>query len=134
MTLKSKTQPHLRCGMMLYKSLPLPMLFLLWPTSGECKWVTLAERRSARSLVSLRDAWLNPKPAPGEPPISDLDLRKRTLTNLYNARPDWLANAHRTLDEAVLAAYGWPSSLTTQQILSNLLALNHQRAAAQPTK
>ena len=28
MTLKSKTQPHLRCGMMLYISLPLPMLFL----------------------------------------------------------------------------------------------------------
>jgi len=35
---------------MLYKSLPLPMLFLLWPTSGECKWVTLAERRSTEEV------------------------------------------------------------------------------------
>ena len=83
---------------------------------------------AARELVRLRDAWLNPPDTPQE------ELKKRTLTNLYNARPDWLANAHRTLDEAVFAAYGWPSSLTTQQILSNLLALNHQRAAAQPTK
>ena len=83
---------------------------------------------AARELVRLRDAWLNPPDTPQE------DLKKRTLTNLYNARPDWLANAHRALDEAVFAAYGWPSSLTTQQILSNLLALNHQRAAAQPTK
>jgi hypothetical protein len=35
------------------------------------------------------------------------------------------------LDEAVFAAYGWPSNLTTQQILANLLALNHARAASQ---
>jgi hypothetical protein len=27
-------------------------------------------------------------------------LRKRTLTNLYNERPAWLANAHRDLDAA----------------------------------
>jgi hypothetical protein len=34
-------------------------------------------------------------------------LKKRTLTNLYNQRPTWLAEAHRKLDEAVFAAYGW---------------------------
>jgi hypothetical protein len=38
-------------------------------------------------------------------------LKKRTLTNLYNERPTWLANAHRALDEAVAAAYGWPADL-----------------------
>jgi hypothetical protein len=27
--------------MMLYISLPLPMLFLPWVTSGEYKWITL---------------------------------------------------------------------------------------------
>ena len=27
--------------------------------------------------------------------------------NLYNARPAWLDNAHKTLDAAVDAAYGW---------------------------
>ena len=35
----------------------------------------------------------------------DPDLRKRTLTNLYNERPTWVRLAHRKLDEAVLAAY-----------------------------
>jgi len=33
------------------------------------------------------------------------ELKKRTLTNLYNQRPTWLRLAHRRLDEAVLAAY-----------------------------
>jgi type II restriction/modification system DNA methylase subunit YeeA len=82
---------------------------------------------AARTLVRLRDAWLNP------PDIPEADLKRRTLTNLYNQRPTWLDNAHRSLDEAVFAAYGWPSSLTNQQILANLLALNHERAAAQAT-
>jgi hypothetical protein len=41
MTPKSKTQPHLRCGMMLYISLPLPIPFPPWVTSGEYKWITL---------------------------------------------------------------------------------------------
>jgi hypothetical protein len=35
----------------------------------------------------------------------DANLRKRTLTNLYNERPTWLKLAHRKLDSAVLAAY-----------------------------
>ena len=34
-------------------------------------------------------------------------LAKRTLTNLYNERPAWLDNAHKKLDAAVAAAYGW---------------------------
>ena len=55
-------------------------------------------------------------------------LAKRTLTNLYNERPAWLAEAHRTLDEAVSAAYGWPADLTDEQILEMLLALNLERA------
>ena len=57
-------------------------------------------------------------------------IKRRTLTNLYNARPAWLVDAHRKLDEAVFAAYGWPSTLTDAEILERLLALNHQRAAA----
>jgi type II restriction/modification system DNA methylase subunit YeeA len=66
-------------------------------------------------------------------------LKKRTLTNLYNERPAWLANAHKTLDAAVAAAYGFPTDLTDEQILERLLALNLDRAAeeaksAQTTK
>lgn len=80
---------------------------------------------AAKSLVELRDRWLNPPDTP------EADLKKRTLTNLYNQKPQWLQDAHRTLDEAVFAAYGWPADLTDQQLLEKLLALNHERAAAQ---
>jgi hypothetical protein len=37
--------------------------------------------------------------------------------------------AHKKLDEAVFAAYGWPIDLTDEQILERLLALNLERAA-----
>jgi type II restriction/modification system DNA methylase subunit YeeA len=80
--------------------------------------------QAASELMTKRDAWLNPADATAE------ELNKRTLTNLYNKRPEWLADAHRKLDEAVFAAYGWPSTLTDAEILERLLALNHQRAAA----
>ena len=86
-------------------------------------WGAIAE--AARALVEKRYAWLNPPNASAE------ELKKRTLTNLYNARPAWLADAHRKLDEAVSAAWGWPSTLTDAELLERLLALNHERAAAQ---
>ena len=56
-------------------------------------------------------------------------LKQRTLTNLYNERPTWLDLAHKRLDIAVAAAYGWPADLTEAQMLENLLALNLKRAA-----
>ena len=73
--------------------------------------------------MEKRDAWLNP------PGTSEQERVDRTLTNLYNKRPSWLAEAHRKLDEAVFAAYGWPPSLSDSEILERLLALNHERAA-----
>ena len=51
-------------------------------------------------------------------------LRKRTLTNLYNARPQWLADAHDALDAAVAAAYGWSATISDDDVLRELLALN----------
>jgi hypothetical protein len=77
---------------------------------------------AARELVEKRDAWLNP------PGASEAELKKRTLTNLYNQRPTWLDLAHKKLDTAVLTAYGWPNDLTDEQILERLLALNLERA------
>jgi hypothetical protein len=59
---------------------------------------------------------------------SEGEKKSRTLTNLYNARPTWLDNAHRKLDEAVCAAYGWPANLSDDDILARLLALNLKRA------
>jgi len=43
-------------------------------------------------------------------------LAKRTLTNLYNERPAWLAHAHAALAAAVATAYGWPADLTDAEI------------------
>ncbi|MEK6721678.1 MAG: DNA methyltransferase [Chloroflexota bacterium] len=82
---------------------------------------------AARRLVELRDGWLNP------PGLAPAELAKRTLTNLYNQRPTWLEHAHGDLDGAVLAAYGWPSSLSDSDTLGRLLALNLERAGAQST-
>ena len=79
---------------------------------------------AARELVQLRDNWLNPLDC------AEAELKKRTLTNLYNARPEWLAIAHANLDAVVFAAYGWPANLTDDEILARLLALNLERAAA----
>ena len=87
---------------------------------------------ASRRLVELRDRWLNPpewvdwmdQPAPGYPrrPVPRDEeaaqaLRKRTLTNLYNARPQWLVDAHAALDTAVAATYGWPADITDDDAL-----------------
>jgi type II restriction/modification system DNA methylase subunit YeeA len=97
---------------------------------------------AARRLVQLRDAWLNPPElARREPEImegfpdrivpikANDELRRRTLTNLYNAKPTWLANAHRVLDEAVGAAYGFPPDLPEDELLPRLLEVNQARAS-----
>ena len=102
----------------------------------------MAIAAEARRLVELRDRWLNPpewvewvdEPVPGYPkrPVArDGDaaklLKKRTLTNLYNARPQWLADAHDALDAAVAAAYGWPADISAEDVLRELLVLNADR-------
>jgi type II restriction/modification system DNA methylase subunit YeeA len=55
-------------------------------------------------------------------------LKDRTLTKLYNTRPQWLADCHARLDAAVASAYGFPPDLTDDQILASLLELNHEKA------
>jgi type II restriction/modification system DNA methylase subunit YeeA len=79
---------------------------------------------AADELVRLRDTWLNPVGA------SEDVLKQRTLTNLYNQRPDWLANAHAALDSAVALAYGWPVDIGVDDGLRRLLALNFEREPA----
>ncbi|CAN5852503.1 hypothetical protein BH20CHL4_BH20CHL4_16450 [soil metagenome] len=61
------------------------------------------------------------------------DLKKRTLTNLYNQRPTWLQHLHAALDRAVWDAYGWPADeapgeVVEEVILERLLGLNLERA------
>jgi hypothetical protein len=106
---------------------------------------------AAQRLVALRDRWLNPpewtERVPEVVPLGmtvspypdrivaragfEKELAKRTLTNLYNQRPAWLANAHAALDSAVAAAYGWADGaegLADDEILRRLLALNRARS------
>jgi hypothetical protein len=57
-------------------------------------------------------------------------LKDRTLTNLYNERPTWLDLAHKKLDAAVLAAYGWDPGISDEALLERLLTLNLERSKA----
>ena len=98
---------------------------------------------AAQRLVELRDRWLNPlewvewvhEPVPGFPkrPVARGEgaartLKARTLTKLYNDRPQWLADAHAALDTAVSAAYGWSPDIADGDALQALLEINQQRA------
>ena len=100
--------------------------------------------KAARRLVELRNRWLNPpewvewvdEPVPGFPKravarseVAEKELRTRTLTNLYNARPQWLDDAHATLDAAVATAYGWSPDIPEEDALQALLELNCRRSA-----
>ena len=91
-----------------------------FPESTDTQREAIAE--AARKLDELRQGWLNPTG------VTAADLKQRTLTNLYNARPTWLKNLHEQLDHAVDDSYGWPHDLPTSEILVRLLALNLQRA------
>jgi hypothetical protein len=104
--------------------------------------------KAARRLDELRNAWLNPSDlvriepevVPGYPDRilpkdaeAAVTLRTRTLTNLYNQRPQWLADAHCDLDAAVAAAYGWPADISEEDALAKLLEMNLARSAATGT-
>jgi type II restriction/modification system DNA methylase subunit YeeA len=102
---------------------------------------------AAFKLNQLRENWLNPiewvdwvitpqeekagfPKRPVAKPGFEADLKKRTLTNLYNAKPAWLVNAHRVLDQAVAKAYGWTDytpEMPDTEILQRLLKLNLAR-------
>jgi hypothetical protein len=103
----------------------------------------VAIAKAAKRLDELRNAWLNPpdliqivpEVVPGYPdrilPKNEraaAELKKRTLTNLYNQRPKWLADVHHYLDAAVAAAYGWPANISEEDALAKLLELNLKRA------
>ncbi len=104
-----------------FETFPLP-----WPPGQEPKDDPRLEAiaAAARELVKLRENWLHP------PHATEEELKKRTLTNLYNEHPAWLEHAHARLDAAVAAAYGRPATHTKKEILERLLQLNHQRASS----
>jgi hypothetical protein len=114
------------------------------PDTATAKTIALA----AQKLNELRTNWLNPsewvtwtrtaeEEKAGFPlrPVPkagfENDLKKRTLTNLYNAMPAWLVNAHIAVDKAVATAYGWTDytpEMPDSEILARLLSLNEERS------
>ncbi|MFM9880047.1 MAG: class I SAM-dependent DNA methyltransferase [Burkholderiaceae bacterium] len=111
----------------------------------------VAIAQAAHRLNALRESWLNPpewtqrvpeviplgmahSPYPDRvlpKPGFEAELAQRTLTKLYNQRPAWLDAAHKTLDAAVAAAYGWAdysADMQDEEILQRLLALNLARS------
>ena len=92
-----------------FETFPFPK-----PTSEQEKAIADA----ARKLDEARKNWLG-----------DRSDKTRTLTALYNKKPTWLVDAHRELDAAVFAAYGWDPTLPAVKILEKLLPLNQKRAA-----
>ena len=133
-----------------FETFPFP-----WPLDTPEEALTAQQRgqrdaigEAARALDEARRRWLNPPEwvreepdvLPSLPPRllpvdedAERELRRRTLTNLYNARPAWLSHLHAALDAAVFAAYGWPESaapdsLSEEELLGRLLGLNLARA------
>ena len=117
------------------------------------EWTGLVEECAVR-LDRLRANWLNPAewtsrnaeitplglsqtPYPdrffprAELVAKELSaLERRTMTNLYNQSPSWLASAHEDLDAAVAGAYGWPyeKAMTDEDLLKMLQAENRARS------
>lgn len=116
--------------------------------TNKTRSIAVSIAKAAAHLVQTRDNWLNPpewvewvqspeEVAAGFPkravakPGHEAELKKKTLTNLYNARPAWLSMAHETIDKAVAAAYGWTDytpAMSDDEILKRLLALNLSRS------
>jgi hypothetical protein len=97
---------------------------LTFPGSMTGPWKRYVSGPDSRGIGTVRYPRLVPK---------DEDhakkLAARTLTNLYNERPTWLDLAHRKLDKAVFAAYGWKAEMSDEEILERLLKLNLEWAS-----
>lgn len=129
-----------------FDTFPFPVGMTPADTAAGAPTGPLAEAiaSAAQRLNTLRENWLSPTewvdwmitpeeqragfpPRPVAKSGQEKNLKRRTLTNLYNERPAWLDNAHKALDVAVAAAYGWTDythDMPDDEILRRLLALN----------
>ena len=101
--------------------------------------------RAVEKLIELRNNWLQPSDlvkweAEVLPQFSErwlpidaaasIEMERRTLANLYAEKPAWLKNAHREIDDAVMAAYGWPGDMSEHEIIGRLIDMNIQRSSS----
>lgn len=96
---------------------------LEFPGSVSGPWARYVQEPDQRGIGTVR----YPRLVPKDNACAE-QLKKRSLTNLYNERPTWLDLAHRKLDAAVFAGYGWKAAMSDEEILASLLALNLERA------
>jgi len=103
---------------------------LEFPGSLDGPWARYVHEPDERGIGTVR------YPRTVDNGVMPSELKKRTLTNLYNAMPTWLGNAHARLDEAVAAAYrratgddAWTAGMSDEEVLEKLLALNLERSA-----
>jgi hypothetical protein len=66
--------------------------------------------------------------------LETIENRDALLTDNGTREADWLANAHKELDEAVAAADGWPADLSEEEVLKRLFDLNTERAKLQASE
>src|SRR5665213_117046 len=99
---------------------------LEFPGSVTGPWARYVVKPNKNGVGTVRYPRLEPR----DPDCAE-KLKDRTLTKLYNERPAWLDLAHKKIDVAVAAAYGWPVDLKDEQVLDRLLALNLERAAGE---
>jgi type II restriction/modification system DNA methylase subunit YeeA len=99
---------------------------LEFPGSADGPWSRFVVKPDKNGIGTVRYPRLEPRDAD-----CAAKLKERTLTKLYNERPTWLGLAHKKLDAAVAAAYGWAADLSDEAVLEKLLALNLERAAAE---
>lgn len=97
---------------------------LTFPGSVDGPWTRYVKDADARGIGTVHYPRLVPVDA-----AAARELKKRTLTDLYNASPAWLVNAHRALDEAVAAAYGFPVDIEEDELLGRLLEMNQQQGS-----
>ncbi len=97
---------------------------LEFPGSVAGPWARYVVDPGSRGVGTVR--WPRVVPKDGDCAAS---LSKRTLTKLYNEPPAWLTLAHKKLDAAVFAAYGWDPGISDDELLTRLLKLNLERAA-----
>lgn len=138
-----------------FETFPFPWSPGEEPKEGSESFAAIA--KAAHDLVSFRQSWLHPPEEDIGVIIGESMLKRRTLTNLYNAlthygetvkgkqrnRTQWdmaidyisldkietLDYIHTQLDNAVFDAYGWDHSISDEQILENLLSLNEDRVS-----
>jgi len=118
------TYNHLDC----FGKFPFPSLSpeqsALLRSLGERLDVHRKARQAEHPALTLTDAYNVMEKLRAQQPLDKDEQRIRDM-----ALADTLLDIHDRIDRATLAAYGWPTELSDDEIIAKLVALNAERAA-----